>query len=437
PFDPQRKRVSKIVRKGFLRELIVLGAPDELIKLIKQQPSATQELTKWITEQGKIGKRVLLVTTKTLATPPISIEKAENGMIFLGAISFIDPIKPTTFAAISQARALGVKIKILTGDSKEVSGNVALQIGLIKNEHEVITGDEFKELSPAQQLAVVDKFSVFARVTPQLKYKIVKLLEQKQAVGFLGEGINDAPALKVANVALVVAHASDIAKEAADIVLLKRSLHVVIEGIREGRNVFVNTTKYITATLAANFGNFFAVSIASLLIEYLPMLPLQILLVNLLSDFPMIAIATDHVDTGSSYQPSRFNFRQFALTALILGAVSTLFDFVFFGIFVHSPAPVLQTAWFMGSIMTELLFIFSVRTRLLFFRASRPSITLMILTFVAFVITLLLPYITISQQIFAFQPLTFKELSTVITIVCSYFITTEIVKLFYYKFVKQ
>jgi Mg2+-importing ATPase len=216
-------------------------------------------------------------------------------------VSFKDPIKASTSEAIKNAQTLGVTVKILTGDSAEVAGAVAKSIGLLKDEENVMTGAAFEALKQDERLEAARTHHVFARVSPEQKHAVIQALEQQYEVGFLGEGINDAPALKAANVGIVVQGASDVAREAADVVLLQQSLEVIVSGIREGREVFANTLKYIKATLASNFGNFYAVAISSFLIPSLPMLPIQILLLNLLSDFPMIAIATDTVWYANVY----------------------------------------------------------------------------------------------------------------------------------------
>ncbi|PIY96980.1 MAG: cation-transporting ATPase, partial [Candidatus Kerfeldbacteria bacterium CG_4_10_14_0_8_um_filter_42_10] len=282
PFDPERSRNTVIVQKKNDLELITRGALEKIMPLCKKMAvSELKAINQWAAKAGRQGQRVIAVASKKLTKQKNNILKEENGLTFEGLISFVDPIKKTTRQSIHKAKILGVKVKILTGDSREVAGAVAYQIGLTKSIEEVITGEELEFLSHSQQHEAVQKHSVFARVSPEQKYKIIHLLQEKHEVGFLGEGINDAPALKIANVGLAVQHASDIAQETADIVLLNKSLGVIINGIEEGRRVFANSLKYIKATLASNFGNFFAVAIASLMIDFLPMLPLQILLLNL------------------------------------------------------------------------------------------------------------------------------------------------------------
>lgn len=438
PFDPGRKRTTKLFNVDEQTVIITMGAPELLLPILtKSERSGAEKGNTWLHRQAKDGKRILAVAGKSLSHVHDDISRLEQDLTFYGFISFSDPIKPTTKPAIEEAEKLGIQVKILTGDSKEVAGFVATQIGLIKDTDTVITGDELDSMTVEKKHEAVEKHHVFARVTPEQKHTIIKLLQEKHEVGFLGEGINDAPALKLANVALVVEGASDIAKEASDIVLLEKSLHVIVEGIKEGRKVFANTTKYITATLSANFGNFFAVSLASLIIDYLPMLPLQILLVNLLSDFPMIAVATDTVDAESIKVPSRYDFKSFALIALFLGSVSTIFDFIFFSIFVRMGQGVLYSGWFMGSILTELLFVFSIRSKKFFLNTTRPSGMLIMLTVIAGAFTIVLPQTSVGVDFFKFTPLTRIQLLGVFAIVLFYLATTETVKLLYYRMNKK
>lgn len=434
PFDPGRRRNSVLIQQGRGRLLIVRGAPEEVLSLIAGMTARTRAaLRKTVRDEGRLGRRVLAVATRNISDMKVcDIEKEERALKYLGMISFVDPLKRSSIEAIQSARDLGIAIKILTGDSAEVAGAVAHQAGLVATSDDVITGEELMHLAPDAQHRAVQERAVFARVSPQQKYMIIQLLREKHDVGFLGDGINDAPALKVANVGIVVNDATDIAREAADVILLNKSLTVVIGGIQEGREVFANTIKYIRATLSSNFGNFYAVSFASLLLPGLPMLPLQILLLNLLSDFPMMAVATDTVDRNEIAKPRGYDMKEIALIATVLGVVSTVFDFIYFGFFRSFPLPELQTNWFMGSVLTELVFLFSIRTRLPFYRSTRPSKTLFALTGVAALSTIILPYTTIGQQLFRFTPPSTPILLLIVGIAVAYFAVTEIVKNVYY-----
>ena len=435
PFDPERRRNSVIVGGKSGQRFIVRGAAEAILPFCSASSVQQTQCREWVAEQGRQGRRVIVLASKNKKfTGRLSVAEEESQLGLIGCISFSDPIKATTIPAISQAEKLGVAVKILTGDSPEVAGSVGREVGLIRSPKEVLTGAEFERLPGEAQEQAVERYQVFARVSPRQKYRIIQLLEQKHTVGFLGEGINDAPALKIANVGLVVAGASDVAREASDIVLLKKSLEVIVNGIEEGRAVFANTIKYIKATLASNFGNFYAVAIASLLIDYLPMLPLQILLVNLLSDFPMIALATDTVDADEGHKPKSYQVRDIALLATVLGVTSTIFDFIFFAIYSRVSPGVLQTNWFIGSILTELVFIYSIRTKFFFARSSHPSHILVGLTAVAALLTILLPFTPLGVSVFHFTAPRISYLLLDLGLVAMYFVSTESVKLLYYRF---
>ncbi len=436
PFDPDRRRNSVIVEKGGDAEIVVRGALEIILPLCGNQAQGTL-VAQWASEAGKAGRRVLAVARRKLGSSgKYDITKEEKSLELVGLLTFIDPLKKSTLRAIEKAKQMKIQIKILTGDSAEVAGAVAHQIGLVQNQTDVLSGQELEALAPAEQSAAVEKFHVFARVSPEQKFNIIKLLESKNEVGFLGEGINDSPALKAANVGLVVDEASDIARETADIVLLNRSLNVIIDGIEQGRLVFANTTKYIRATLTSNFGNFFAVATASLLIDFLPMLPLQILLLNLLSDFPMIAIAADTVDRDELKKPRHYQVRDIVLMATFLGLVSTLFDFLCFGLFYKMSPAILQTNWFIASILTELVLLFSIRTRFAFYRATKPAAIVIWLTAIAAVVTLTVPYLPFAQEVFKFIKPTGQHLLIIFSLVGIYFICTEAVKRLYYRYVR-
>lgn len=413
PFDPVRRWNSVMVGD----QLVVRGAVEE----VTQMTGAVPGVDAWARAQGIEGRRVLAVASG----------KSEKTLAFVGAISFEDPVKDGATDAVAQAKQLGVQVKILTGDSREVAVSVATRIGLIVSDAEAMTGEEWEALSDEARLAAAQSHAVFARVSPQQKYRLIQTLRATQEVGFLGEGINDAPALKMASVGIVVDGASDIARESADIVLLRHSLDVIIGGIREGREVFANTVKYIKATLASNFGNFLAVAVATLLVDYLPMLPIQILLVNLLSDFPMIAIATDRVDADELASPRSYDLKDIVYAATVIGLVSTVFDFIFFALFSRVSPEVLHTNWFIGSILTELVLIFSIRTRKPFWKGTRPSGVLFWLSASAFAATLIIPFTNLGDRVFRLMTPSRNDLLLILGIVVLYFIVTETVKLAY------
>lgn len=432
PFDPERRRNSALVKIDGKCVMVVRGAAEKIMELSKKIPDKA-DWQKWIINEGKLGHRIIAIATRDCPTIENYTESEEKNLQLIGLISFVDPIKSTAKSAISHAEHLGVQIKILTGDSREVAGAVAKEINIVKSESEVILGDELMALGEEEQQTAIHKYNVFARMSPEQKYHVIELLQNKCEVGFLGEGINDAPALKLANVGLVVREASDIARESADIVLLNSSLSTIIGGIRDGRAVFANTVKYLKITLISNFGNFYAIAIASLMISFLPMLPVQILLLNLLSDFPMIAIALDSVEKNELRRPHSYNVHEVVMIAIFLGLVSTVFDFIFFALFFRHEPSVLQTSWFIGSVLTEIVLIYSVRTRGFFLKAKAPSVVLGSLSILAILATVLVPFTRLGDGIFHFVRPTSTHLIIIFSVVACYFTITETIKLIYYK----
>lgn len=438
PFDPKRRRNSVLVAAQHGLQLIVRGAPEAIMPYANNAAADATAREHWLKEQGQHGRRVIAVATSDAIHATHYTQKDEERPLhLLGLIAFEDPIKSTATQAIKEARRLGVRVKILTGDHPEVARAVAEEVGLVSPGDRVLSGEEWEQLSHDERTSVAQTCAVFARVSPEQKYHIIQHLEETHAVGFLGEGINDAPALKMAHIGIVVNNASDVAREAADVVLLERSLEVIIQGIRGGREVFANTLKYIRITLSTAFGNFYAIACASFILPELPMLPVQILLVNLLSDTPMVAIATDHVDPLEVKRPRPPDVKDVILLATILGLVSTVFDFIFFGTFRHREIGVLRTQWFLGSILTELVFIYSARTRRFFLRASTPSFTLVMLTTAIGVLTIGLPFTPFGQQVFSFVHPDVHDLSMTLGIVIAYFVANECAKLLYLRFFRE
>jgi len=441
PFDPTRRRNLLLTCKSNEFELISRGSPEDVLACCSGiSDSLKAELSQWIQNEGFQGRRILAVARKKLTGSfdhSTDLIPFENDMEFVGLIGFGDPLKKTAHEAIKKARLLNVEIKILSGDTPEVCGAIAYQVGLITDRTQVITGTDFATKSDQEKYDLVRSMNVFARISPQQKYEIITLLQQDKEVGYIGDGINDAPALKVANVALAVQDAAGIAREAADIILLKKSLLVIVEGIEEGRRIFANTLKYIRTTLSTAFGNFYSVGLISLFVPYLPLLPVQLLLINVLPDFPMLAIATDTMDPAELRRPAKYDVRSFILLATILGLISSMFDFIFFALFSRISPVVLQTGWFIENILTALIFIFSIRTTKPFFKGSRPSMPLVILAIAVAIVSMALPYTALGQKLFSFVPLEPKLLLWIFGIVITYFITTDSIKCIYYRYYRK
>lgn len=464
PFDPERRLSSVLIKKNQERYLVVKGAPEEVLKFSRYSTVGTRrtcpglrsggvfpnknnlmptaktltarqrrQIKQQFQSAGQDGKRIFAVGIKKITNHQNHYEHhLERGLNFLGFASLSDPLKLTTRQAIETAQELGVEVKILTGDSQEVAASVAQKIDLISSRDQVITGQQLSRLQPKDFEKIIEQKNVFARVNPVQKYQIIEALQKKHSVGFLGEGINDAPALKLVNVAIVVDSGEDVAKEAADIILLKKDLRVVIEAIAQGRKTFSNITKYIKTTLIGNFGNFYSLAAISLIIVFLPMLPVQILLANFLTDLPLMAVALDSVDASELKRPRHYNLRNLAFLAIFLGLLSSVFDFIFFGFF-RNLAPIdLRTLWFVESVFSELILIISIRTRLVFFKAAPPHKILLVLLLSAAGIALFLPFSPWAGTLHFQAPL-WHHLGIVALILGSYFVINEMVKLWYYR----
>lgn len=426
PFDAATRLSSVLVSLKGKKTFVMRGAPEVIANHCDLSKKEIGAFLSWVREEGIQGRRVLAFTQGT----------SEKTCATLGAISFVDPVKPGVKAVIKKAHTLGITVKILSGDSAEVTGAVATQAGIIDDPSQVILGDAINKLTPRALSKLVQAASVFARVSPEQKHRIIQALEEHSAVGFMGEGVNDAPALRAAHVGIVVRDASDIARASADVILVEPDLEVIIDGIREGRKIFANTVKYVRATVTSNFGNFFAIIAASFFIPFLPMTAVQILFVNLLSDFPMMTIVTDNTDKEDIAQPHTEGLNRVIGVAIILGLVSTVFDLAFFFMFVKSGASILQTNWFMGSILTELLLLFSIRTARPFFLGSRPSKTLTIVSLVAAAFTIILPFTPIATFLHFTAP-TLTDLGLIALLVVGYVLTSEVVKFIYLRIARK
>jgi len=437
PFDPKKRRNSVLVENEN-KILILRGAPEEILERCSEIEGDLKigEIKENLKKEGKEGKRILAVAFKFFDKNEFS-EADEKNLKFLGVITFIDPLRKTARQTIKLAKKLGVQIKILTGDSSEVSGKVAMDVGLIDNPDKVILGKDLENLPEIEFDRKCEEFQVFARVLPETKLKIIKSLQKKYEVGFMGEGINDAPSLKIAHVAIAVKGAVDVSKEAADILLTENDLRIVIEGIRGGRNIFANINKYIKTTLSSNFGNFYSVATMSLILPFLPMLPPQILLVNILSDLPLISISFDSVEIEELRKPKAYKLNQLLPLIFLLAIISSIFDFAFLGIFWGKGENKIQTGWFLMSIFTEILLIFSVRTRKFFLSAKAPVPILIFSAILVFLIALILPFTNFGRYFLKLVLPTPSSLLTILSLILAYLFANEVVKQIYFERLKR
>lgn len=415
PFDPALRSNGARVRHEDGSELhIRRGSPEYFIT---QGLVSCERIGEWLEAEENKGHRVLGVSYDN-----------GGGQQFGGFISFADKLKKSTANTLKQAKELNVAVTIITGDSCTVAEAIGREVELVTQSEQVIEASAFFALPIEEQYKLIGEIRVFARTTPEQKLSLITLLKERYTVGFLGEGINDATALKAANVSLVVQSASDVARETADIILLKSDLHVIIDGIRLGRETHANTLKYIRATLVSNFGNFYAVAVGSLFVTFLPMLPKQLLLLNLLSDFPMMAIAFDRVNKSEVTRPQKYDFRSLYIIFITLGLVSTFFDFMWFGIFFQEGPSVLQTNWFMASVITEIVLLFSIRSMLPIEKAGLPAPVIIWLSTFAFIATITLPMIPLTAHYFEFVTPSLSDLGLIISLTFMYLIVTETVK---------
>ncbi len=434
PFEPLLRYSSVIVAADNAYELIVRGNVREVIALCTNAHELQAALS-WADHEGEQGHRVLAIAKKEVDKNTTLTQENTQNLTFIGLVSYQDPVKPTAAVSLARARKLGVIVKIISGDTQDVNVAVARSIKLITSQDETISGEEFAQKSSAEKIEIVQRCAVFAHILPDQKVEIVRLLQGTYDTGYLGDGINDAPALKIAQVSLAVDTAADVAREESDIILLQKSLKVIVDGIHEGRIIFANIVKYIKSTLAANFGHFYSLSLVSLFIDFLPMLPSQLLLVSLLTDLPLIAISTDTVSFEDINKPRHYDLYDIALVSLLLGIIVMVADFIVFGSFYTGyPPAVLQTNWFITSILIELSFFYSIRTRLPFYKASFPSPYVLSLSIMVAATALMLPFTAFGQAFLHFTPPTKQHLLLISVIVVGYFVITDCTKIVFYRF---
>ena len=414
-FDPNLRSNGAILRSSTGDTLSIRrGSPEYFIA---QGLISLDVIGDWLADEEHKGHRVLGVCYDV-----------GQGKKFGGFISFADTLKSSARETIKLANELNVGITVITGDSLHVAEAIGYETGLITDNNQSIEASAFFSLPATEQIRRIGTIRVFARTTPEQKLSLILLLKEHHTIGFLGEGINDAPALKAAHVSMVVESASDVARATADVILTKPDLRVIIDGISLGRTTHANTLKYIRATLVSNFGNFYAVAIGSLFISFLPMLPKQLLLLNLLSDFPMMAIAFDRVSKAEIVRPQRYDFRSLYIIFITLGLVSTVFDFMWFALFYKISPEVLQTNWFIASVLTEIAFLFSIRSMLPINKAGWPAPIIIMLSGFAIVLTFLITMIPATADFFKFTPPSMKHLGLIILLTILYFIVTELIK---------
>ena len=445
PFDFERRRESVVVDEGAKRILITKGAPEAVYGICTSYLHGGQvrpvddafrtQATAEFTRLSQEGFKVLAVCFRDVAKRPGTYEKnEEQGMTFLGYVAFMDPAKESVKETLDELELLGVEIKILTGDNELLTQKVCRDIQLsVKG---TMTGEQMRKLTTLEFRKRVANTTIFARITPEQKERIIRTLQDVgNVVGYLGDGINDAPALKAADVGVSVNNAVDVAKETADIILLKKSLRVLKAGIIEGRKTFRNTLKYILMGMSSNFGNMFSMTAASAFLPFLPMLPTQVLLNNFLYDSSQLSLSSDHVDESDVVKPTGWDMKFIRKYMLVFGPISSLFDFATFGLMFalfRNSEHQFQTGWFMESIATQVFVIYIIRTKKIPFLQSSPSRLLLLNTLLIVAVAWLIPLLPFAR-FFNFQPLPLWVVGTLFGFVILYLLLVEVVKRWFFR----
>ncbi|EEQ1469536.1 magnesium-translocating P-type ATPase [Salmonella enterica] len=451
PFDFERRRMSVVVAEDSnVHQLVCKGALQEILNVCTQvrhngdivplDDNMLRRVKRVTDTLNRQGLRVVAVATKYLPAREGDYQRIdESDLILEGYIAFLDPPKETTAPALKALKALkasGITVKILTGDSELVAAKVCHEVGL--DAGDVVIGSDIEGLSDDALAALAARTTLFARLTPMHKERIVTLLKREgHVVGFMGDGINDAPALRAADIGISVDGAVDIAREAADIILLEKSLMVLEEGVIEGRRTFFNMLKYIKMTASSNFGNVFSVLVASAFLPFLPMLPLHLLIQNLLYDVSQVAIPFDNVDEEQIQKPQRWNPADLGRFMVFFGPISSIFDILTFCLMwwvFHANTPETQTlfqsGWFVVGLLSQTLIVHMIRTRRLPFIQSRAAWPLMAMTLLVMVVGISLPFSPLASYL-QLQALPLSYFPWLIAILAGYMTLTQLVKGFY------
>lgn len=449
PFDYNRKVMSIIVRNKNTYRMITKGAMEEVlkrctkVKVKGKEEDLTKELIDIVTNKAKematSGMQVLALAAKKTEKGVLSFdENSEKEMTFIGFVAFLDSPKKDVKKVINKLRKYGVKTKILTGDNPYSTTMVASLAGI--NSDEILTGAEIDKLSDKTLAIKVEEIDVFARLNPIQKERVVRILKSNgHVVGYMGDGINDAPSLRQSDVGLSVNTATDIAKETSDMILLEKSLDVICDGIIEGRKVYGNIIKYMKMALSADFGDVFSIMIASIFLPFLPLLPIQMLFQDFIYDFSQIGIPYDNVDEEFITFPKKWNTKGIAKFMIVMGITSSIIDVLAFLTFWHllgynsiDKESYFQTAWFITSLITELMIIYNVRTSKDIFN-SRPSKVLLSLTLLSSILTIVTPLLLHNVLSFHFEILSIKFYLYLLSLVILYVLIVSIVKRIYIK----
>jgi P-type Mg2+ transporter len=448
PYDFIRKRLSIFVSGNngdYSRIIVTKGALQNVVSICSNAQAASGEILDMSNvgiqiqdkyeELGKRGFRVLGISYKLMPDSCNSISKNDEvNMTFAGFLVLFDPVKEDVRESINELKKLGVSLKLITGDNKHVAAFVGQSVGLSTSR--ILTGADLNHISSEALVKLATDIDIFAEIAPNQKEQIILALRRRTAnvVGYMGDGINDASALHVSDAGISVDTASEVLKETADFVLLEKNLDVLVKGVQEGRRTFANTLKYVFMATSANFGNMFSMAGASLFLSFLPLLPKQILFMNLLTDVPEMTISTDNVDPEMVEKPRRWDLKFITKFMLVFGLLSTMFDYATFGVLIfllNANTEVFRTTWFTESIISASVIVLVIRTKRPLFK-SRPRKYLLLAILAIAGLTILLPYTPLSQ-IFELVPLPITNLISILLIVLTYIFAAEITKRIFYR----
>jgi Mg2+-importing ATPase len=439
PFDFERRCISILAEYRGKRFLIVKGVPERILALSAKfgagdgetetlDPAGRDSLRNIEHDEATLGNRVLAIAWKPMAADCREIDvDDEKDLVFGGYCIFVDPPKASAADAIARLAAAGVRLKIVSGDHEAVVQHVAEALKFPARK--VLTGAELAELTDSALIAHVEGVDLFARVTPDQKTRIIRALQARgHTVGFIGDGVNDAPALLAGDVGISVDGATDVARSAADMIMLAQDLGVLADGVEEGRRTFSNILKYVRMGTSSNFGNMLSMALASLVLPFLPLLPVQILLNNLLYDLSEIGIPFDRVDKGELSQPHVWDMSAILRFTLIMGATSSVFDLAMFGILTqwfNASPEAFRTAWFLESTATQILVIFIIRSQRPI--SSKPSLVLVVSSFSALFAAIALAMTPLGGA-FGFIHLPGAIIAALIGVVMAYLVAAELTK---------
>jgi Mg2+-importing ATPase len=443
PYDFIRRRLSILVLSSNMRLMITKGAFSNVLAVCSSAETyegktmgiadVQRRIQQHFEELSRKGFRILAVAYRDVGSDLTITKNHEAGMTFLGFLVFYDPPKSGIVETITRLNQLGISLKVITGDNRLVAAAISQQVELPNIR--ILTGQELHRMSDEALLQQVNDVNVFAEVEPNHKERIIFALRKSgNVVGYMGDGINDASALHAADVGISVDSAVDVAKDAADIVLMEKNLGVLVHGVQEGRKTFANTIKYVFMATSANFGNMFSMAGASLFLSFLPLLPKQILLTNLMTDVPEMTIATDSVDKEMVERPRRWDVKFIRNFMITFGILSSVFDYLTFGVLLlilHATTDQFRAGWFIESVVSAALVVLVIRSRRPFFK-SLPSIYLLIATLLIVAAAIILPFTPLGK-LFGFQPLPLSFLAFMGLIVALYIIAAEIAKRLFYK----